>query len=147
MAGAEPVEVQALASWSSTGVDQQLVGTLRFESGLVAQFDCALTIERREQFELAGTDGRLELAGAFLPGTGDVAIVEQHGRADPIRHLVSGADEYQLMVEHFAESVLDGKPVRYPPEEAARNLAVIEALYRSARRGGIPEPVVERNPQ
>jgi hypothetical protein len=31
--------------------------------------------------------------------------------------------------------------VRYPPAEAAANMRVIEALYRSARAGGQPEPV------
>jgi len=141
IAGREPVEAQAWAGWSASGVDEQLVGTLRFEGGLIGQLDCALSIERREQYEVVGTDGRLEVGAAFLPGTGEVAIVEQRGRGEPVRHAVAGADEYRLMVEHFGDCVLHGKPVRYPAEEAGRNMAVIEALYRSARRGGKPEPV------
>jgi predicted dehydrogenase len=50
-------------------------------------------------------------------------------------------DEYQMMVEHFADCLLHGKPLRYPPAEAANNMRVIEALYRSARNDGRPEKV------
>ena len=56
-------------------------------------------------------------------------------------HPIGGADEYQLMVEHFADSVLHGTPVRYSPAEAESNMRVIEALYRSARDGGKPVAV------
>ena len=37
------------------------------------------------------------------------------------------------MVEHFADCVRTGQPPRYGPAEAACNMTVIEALYRSAR--------------
>jgi predicted dehydrogenase len=140
LAGAEPVEVQAFASWADSGVDAQMAGTLRFESGLLAQFDCAVTIERREGYEVAGPDGHLAVgAGAFLPGIEETAIEEHHGRSGRSTHIVPGADEYRLMVEHFADAVLEGGSVRYPATEAAANLRVIEALYRSARSGGHPE--------
>ena len=142
MARAEPVEVQAVATWTDRGVDAQLAGLLRFEQGVTAQFDCALSMERREVFHVAGTDGHLEIAGAFSPGTGDVTIEEYHGRGLAASHPVAGADEYRLMVEHFAACVASGTPVRYPLAEAAANMRAIEALYRSARAGGEPHPVM-----
>jgi predicted dehydrogenase len=45
------------------------------------------------------------------------------------------------MVEHFAECVRSGRKPRYPAEEAALNMRVIESLYRSARSGGRPMTV------
>lgn len=141
LAETEPLEVQAFASWASTGVDAQMAGTLRFEDGLLAQFDCALTLERRESFVAAGPEGHIAVASAFLPGTGETTIEETQGRSGITRRTVAGADEYRLMVEHFAQSVLDTTPLRYPASEAAANLRVIEALYRSARNGGRPERV------
>ena len=141
LAGAEPVEAQAFARWAETGVDSQMAGTLRFESGLLAQFDCALTLERRESYQAAGPDGCLAVGSAFLPGEGETTIEEHHGRAGRSIHILPGADEYRLMVEHFADSVLEGRDVRYPASEASSNLRAIEALYRSARNGGRPEPV------
>jgi xylose dehydrogenase (NAD/NADP) len=137
-AGREPAEVQAFARWGASGVDEQLAGTLRFDDGLLAQFDCALTMERREECHLAGTDGYLMLASAFLPGTADLTIVEHRGRRDVTTHAVKGVDEYRLMAEHFADCVLNDRPLRYDALEAARSMRVIEALYRSARQDGRP---------
>ncbi|MGQ9598910.1 MAG: Gfo/Idh/MocA family protein [Anaerolineae bacterium] len=141
IAQAEPIEVQAYANWGETGVDEEMAGTLRFANGLLAQFSCGLTLERREIYQVAGPDGHLEVAQAFLPGLNDTAVVEHHGRQGSKAHPIAGVDEYQLMVEHFADCVLHDRPVRYPPGEAAANMRVIEALYRSARNDGRPTRV------
>jgi xylose dehydrogenase (NAD/NADP) len=136
VARAEPVEVQAFAHWGASGVDDQLAGSLRFDNGLLAQFDCALTLERREAYELAGTDAFFSVTDAFLPGKEDVTFFEQRSHGEVRQHQVSGADEYQLMVEHFAECVIHDQPPRYSATEAAANMRTIEALLSSARRGG-----------
>lgn len=135
----EPVEVQAFSRLANTGVDEQLAGTMRFANGEFAQFDCALTLERREFVEVAGTEGRLLVETAFLPGTAPVSILEQRGRADPVRHEIGGEDEYRLMVEHFGDCVRSGNAVRYSAAEAALNMRTIEALYRSAALQGGPQ--------
>ena len=137
MMGLEPVEVHATANWAESGVDEELVGVLRFADGAMGHFDCSLTTERREFYEASGTDGTLVVDDAFLPGTGPVEIVEDRGRREGAVHTVSGVDEYRLMVGHFADCILHDRPVRYPAAEAARNMAVIEALYASARAGGV----------
>ncbi len=142
MVGSEPREAQAFATWTDRGVDLEMAGTLRFENDVTAQFNCALLRERVESLHVGGIDGHLEIAKAFLPGTGDVTIEEYHGRRESRSHVVPGADEYRLMVEHFADCVREGKPVRYPLSEAAGNMRAIEALYRSARNEGRPEVVL-----
>ncbi len=144
IAGAEPVEAQAFADWADTGVDRRLVGTLLFEGGTIAQFDCSLSLERREWYELAGSDGSLLVPAAFLPGMADTVLYERHGRTDPIDHVVAGDDEYRLMVEHFGDVVLGRGSLRYPAMEAARNMRAIEALYASAREGGRPVELERR---
>jgi xylose dehydrogenase (NAD/NADP) len=140
-AGREPEVVQAVARWSASGVDEQMAGILQFAGGLLAQFDSALTMERREAYELAGTDGFLAVESAFLPGEDPVAIEEIHGRSQRRRHIVDGANEYQLMVEHFADCILHSQAPRYSAAEAAANMRVIRALYRSAKNGGRPEAI------
>lgn len=136
LAAAEPVAVQAAGHWGAHGVEEQLAGTLFFAGGLIAQFDCALTMERCEGYEVAGTEGYLRVPSAFLPGTDDVVIHEHRGRAGETSHSVNGADEYRLMVEHFADCALNARSPRYTAAEAARNMRVIEGLYQSARNGG-----------
>jgi len=139
--GEEPVSVQATASWTDRGVDEALAGMMRFAGGAVAHFDCALTLERSESYEVAGTEGQLSVPAAFLPGVGDVDIHEVRGREGASTERVQGADEYQRMVEHFADCVLSDREPRYPASEAAANMRVIAALYASARTGGAPVAV------
>jgi len=134
--GREPVEVRAMANFRTPGVDEQMAGTLRFGDGLFAHFDCALTMERSEAYQIHGTDGHLRIQNAFLPGT-DEAVIEKFDADDELTKLkVKGADQYRLMVEHFAWCVLNDRPLRYTAEEAALNMRVIEALYESAGKGG-----------
>ncbi|MBT8489254.1 MAG: Gfo/Idh/MocA family oxidoreductase [Gemmatimonadetes bacterium] len=141
LAGEEPRAVQATARWTDRGVDEALVGVLRFGSGAVAHFDCALTLERSEAYEIAGTDGSLRVESAFLPGTDDVVIEEARGREGVQKHPVAGDDEYRLMVEHFADCILHDREPRYSALEAAANMRTIRALYASARAGGAPMDV------
>jgi predicted dehydrogenase len=138
LARAEPVEVQSYARWSQSGVHEQMSGTLRFSNGLVAQFNCALVMDRNEVYEVAGTDGFLIVETAFLPGKGDVTIDEYRSRGELIQHNIKGANEYQLMVEDFADCILVNRQPRYTASEAALNMRAIEALFQSALLEGKP---------
>ena len=134
LAGSEPVAVHAVANWAESGVDDQLAGILRFDDGLLAQIDCALTLERRERYVAAGTTGYLDVDASFLPGVEETVIEIHHGRGETTTHRIDGDDEYRLMVEHFAECVEKGVPLRYSASEAASNMRVIESLLASARK-------------
>lgn len=144
LADAEPLAVRATARWTGgymgggpgTAVDDEMAGVLHFPGGVTALFDCALTMARTEFAEVAGTDGRLRMESAFAPGTQEVALREFSGRAGAVEHRIPGVDEYRLMVEHFGECVLEDRPPRYSAREAAANMRVISALYRSAINGG-----------
>jgi xylose dehydrogenase (NAD/NADP) len=49
--------------------------------------------------------------------------------------VIPGADEYQLMVEHFADAVLGDAGLDFAPEESVSNMRVLDALARAAREG------------
>src|SRR5581483_2797680 len=129
--GAEPTEAQAFASWGTSGVDEQLLGQLRFADERYAQFDSALTLPRRETYQVVGTSGVIDVPVAFLPGQGDTAIQVTTSAGTAVER-IPGADEYQLMVEHFAACIRGETQPRYPPDEAMANMRTIEALLRSA---------------
>jgi predicted dehydrogenase len=97
---------------------------------------------RRERYQVVGSDGWVDVPVAFLPGRGDTTIRVRSGQ-DERSETIAGADEYQLMVEHFADCARDRATLRYPVQEAAANMRAIAALLRSARNGGRPEPVME----
>ncbi len=144
LAGMLPVEAQAWATTGPTGVDTQFAGSLRFENGLIAQFDCALDIERREFVEVVGSDGILFADQAFVAGPGNVEIVERHGRGAEVKHAFAGEDSYQRMIEHFGDAVLADEPVRYGAADATGTMAIVEALQRSAEASGEPMPVEDQ---
>jgi predicted dehydrogenase len=137
-AAEEPEEVQAWARWHPGGVDEAMAGTLRFPGGVTAQFDCSLSMARRETFLAAGTEGSMELPRAFLPGTASTTIELRRGYNDVEQRTIAGVDEYRLMAEHFADCVLTHTTPLFDAREAALTLRVIEALYRSAGEGGVP---------
>jgi len=137
---AEPIEVQAYAIWAASGVDEQIIASLCFGGDRWAQFDCALTLARRETYQVVGADGVIDVPVAFLPGASDTQIHIRDVQGARVE-TIAGADEYQLMVEHFADCVRGPVTPRYPAAEAAANMRAIAALYRSARNGGRPEPV------
>ncbi len=140
-ANEEPVEAQAFARWHPNGVDEQMMGALRFPSGMTAQFDCALSLARRESFVAAGTEGTLELPRAFLPGMDATTVLLRRGYKDENTRTIAGVDEYRLLVEHFADCILTNTSPLFDAREAAGNMRAIEALYRSAAANGAPVPI------
>ena len=140
LAHEEPVEVQAIAEWCSSGVDNQMIGSLRFASGLMAQFSSALTLSRCEQYTIIGIDGYYQVPSAFIPGKQATAFHEMRDREETV-HRFEGVDEYQCMVEHFADCVINARQTRYSALEAAANMRVIEVLGQSARQDGVWLPL------
>lgn len=138
MANGEPKEVQAWASWSERGVDTHLNGVLHFENGVIAHFDCSLDMERREFYDVGGSHGSMTVETGFAPGKGSTSIVEHRAKRESVTHEFAGTDQYQFMVEHFADCALHDRPLRYPASEATANVAVISALYESAKNGARP---------
>lgn len=142
LAGSEPVEAQAFATWNDAGVDTQLAGTLRFENGLMAQLDCSFLMERREFVEVAGLDAALvSPTQTFVNSLEEVTIIERRGREGEVSHPVQGDNHYRLMIDHFADAVQGRVSLSYGIADSIGNLAAIEALYESARNGGRPAPV------
>jgi len=138
--GEEPVKVAAFASYIDAAdagrVDTSVAGMMRFPGGATALFDCGVTLERRNLLEITGTEGRLYLDNPFSLLGEDSVIEEHHFAQDTVTHEVKGENHFVRMAEHFAESVLEGAPLRYNVTDAANNLRALEALARAAAREG-----------
>ena len=137
----EPVEAIAVAGWNDKGVDNELTGILRFDNGATAHLDCSFLLERREFVEAACVDATFISADTFVNSLGDVEIVERRGRAPQAVHRIEGDNHYRLMVEHFADVAMGKAKLEFGIEHSIGNLNVIEALYASARHGGVPVKV------
>lgn len=135
----DPEQAFAQGYVGETGVDELVGAVLLFGAGRLALLDCGLTMPRREEYEIVGTEGRLTIPKAFLPGTGDAEIHLTRG-AERTVLTVPGVNQYQVMVERFADAVLQEADVPYPPDDAVGTLRVITALLTSMRTGKPAEP-------
>lgn len=123
------------------GADHNFLGILDFGDGLRSSFDCAFTQTFRQRVELVGTGGTLVIPEPYVPGRDSKGKDSGHGRGVPSLILNGeevgsvAADQYQLMVEHFVRAARGEEALRYPAEEAVRQMRVLDALFESARAG------------
>lgn len=120
---------------AESGVDLTFGGILVFPGGCLGLFSGSFQTARDFQLEIVGSRGRLLVPMPFKPDPTHSALrleAEGETREIPIRN---GGDAYRLQVDHFSRSVLEGRPLSLPLEDALGNMAVIEALRSSAQTG------------
>ena len=137
MFGQEPTRLQAQAVRRPSGVDVHLVGLLEFPEQGIAVVEASFITALQQTYTIVGSDGVIELPhDAFIPWEKDATFTvrrrdEETGR----EYVVPGADEYQLMVEHFADAVLERTTLDFPPHDSVSNMRVLDALAEAARTG------------
>jgi predicted dehydrogenase len=131
----EPIQVQAQAQYHPSGVDIHLVGTLRFSEGRLAVVEASFVSALQQTFSVIGSAGAIDLPhDAFIPWEKD-AVFTLRGKDAEIgeKHVIPGADEYQLMVEHFGDVVLGNAEPDGPIADSVANMQVLDALAEAAR--------------
>ena len=116
-------------------VDLTFGGMLVFPGQRLGLFSGSFQTARDFELEIVGSRGRLQVPAPFKPDPAHSALrleVDGETREVPVRN---GGDLYRLQVDHFSRSILEGRPLSLPLEDALGNMAVIEALRRSARTG------------
>ena len=89
----------------------------------------------QQTFSVTGTEGAIELPhDAFIPWEREALYTrrERDSEAGELRR-VAGADEYRLMVEHFARAVRGEGGLHVLPEDSIRSMVALDALALAAR--------------
>ena len=135
--GMEPTAVQAQAVYHASGVDMHLVGSLRFAENGLATIEASFITSLQQTYSVLGSEGAIELPhDAFIPWEKEAAFtVRGKDQEDGQKYVTPGADEYQLMVEHFADAVLGKEELALTVEESVRNMRVLDGLAEAARTG------------
>jgi len=135
--GAEPTEVMGLIDRDpDMQVDRLTSGLLRFERGQ-ATFSCATQLVHYQAMQIFGTTGRIDVRIPFNPPPGDECrIFVDDGRdveGSGIETITfPPVDQYALQADRFSEAVRGVGSVPVSLEDAMGNMAVIDALFRSA---------------
>ncbi len=119
----------------SVGVDTHAAGVLASDDGRLARVSSSFDTRDVQRYRVEATDGLLTAEEAFVPRGDDGVAVEYETDGRSVRETFDPADQYRLQVEHFADCVDDGQRPRTDARDAARTLAVIDALRESADRG------------
>ncbi len=134
MTGEEPQRVTGAARiGADTGVDETLAGTLEFPSGVIGHFDCGLRSFGQHSYTLKGSRGMIVVPQSFVIDKAADGIVRHWGEQGLTEHVIPAVDQYQLMVEDFADALLMGRPPRFAPSDAVNNMLVVDKLLAQAR--------------
>jgi predicted dehydrogenase len=135
--GAEPIEVVGLIDRDpELQIDRLTSGLLRFERGQ-ATFSCATQLVPHQAMQIFGTTGRISVVIPFNPPRADECRIIVDDGSD----LAGGGietitfppvDQYALQADRFSEAIRGIGTVPVSLEDAVGNMAVIDALFRSA---------------
>jgi predicted dehydrogenase len=137
MFGCEPLAaVAAVDRDPEFHVDRITSGLLRFDAG-IATFDCGGAMAAHQRMELFGDHGRIQLDLPFTPrATERCRIVIHDGtRTDGDVVEIDAADQYTLQGDRFSAAIRGRGEVPSSIDNAIANMAVIDALFRSAETG------------
>ena len=135
MFGAEPKRVMSLIDRDSDfGTDVLSSAVLDFGMGR-SVFTVGTKTFGRQTVDVFGTGGSIHIHLPFntypdVPAK--ITVVTGLGSRDVVFDPV---DQYGLEMEEFSRAVRDGGPVPTPPDDALRNIAAIDAIFRSEKTG------------
>ncbi|TFE19451.1 Gfo/Idh/MocA family protein [Cohnella luojiensis] len=132
--GAEPEAVTVLAQFSPEhdNVDMMASGLAEFPGDVALTFDCGMWASFRQAFEIIGADGRIEIPHAFITGE-DNAGYTVHSHGGSRLEEAAGTNAYVNQIDDFARAVWNEHPQRFSPDDAVRNMKLLDACYRSAK--------------
>lgn len=109
----DPVDVKGTAHLGQSGVDEWASAVLRFESGLVAEVSCSVSLWQDNVLRIFGSEGRIEVAdfwygGGVEGGVGKIEIIKLDGSTQTVE-----VDEprwlYSFEADAACEAIRAGK--------------------------------------
>jgi predicted dehydrogenase len=145
--GAEPTRVLAsLTTDPETGVDILAAAMLEFPSGH-SIFSCGMQLSPSQQVALMGGKGRISFDVPWSPYTDRptrLIIDRSEQLEEPVVESVAfePCNQYTLLAEGFSQAVKNRGSAPLPLEDSVKNMAVLDALARSAQSGRWEAPAL-----
>jgi predicted dehydrogenase len=139
--GEEPRRVLGLFERDATfGTDRLTSAILDFPSGQ-ASFTCSTQIVPYQRMQLCGTRGRIEVEIPFNAPDDQPTRIFIHDGADlggnsPEVFEFASCNQYTIQGDLFSRAIRENSAQAIPLEDALKNMAVIDALFRSESSGG-----------
>ena len=138
---AEPRRVVGLIERDPEFATDRLTSAILDFPGGQSVFTCSTQLVPYQRVHFLGTRGRIEIEIPFNAPTDQPTRLFVDIGGDLFGGGITTetfpvCDQYTLQGDAFSHAVLDGSEVPVPLEDAIGNMAVIEALFNSARSGG-----------
>jgi predicted dehydrogenase len=147
MFGAEPTRVAGVLERDPEfRIDRLASAILDFSSGECI-FTCSTQLVPYQRMQFLGTKGRVEIQIPFnAPVDRPCKIFVDDGRdvfgTGITTEEIPTCDQYTIQGDAFSKAVREGTEVPVPLEDAIANMAVIEAVFRSAETGKWEKPQI-----
>lgn len=141
----EPARVMGLISRDpDMGIDRLTSGILEFPSGH-ATFTCGTQLVPHQRMQFFGTRGRIEIEIPFnAPNDRPCRLfIDDGGNVfgnDVTIERLEVCDQYTIQGDLFSRAIREDTEVPVSISDAVKNMAVIEAVFRSADSGKWEEP-------
>jgi predicted dehydrogenase len=124
------------------GVDRLTSAVLDFD-GAAATFTCSTQLAPYQRMQFFGTRGRVEVEVPFnAPNDRPTRILIADDGGGVETREFPACDQYTLQGDLFSRAVREGGEQPVPLEDALANMAVIDAIFRSAESGRWEAPAV-----
>jgi predicted dehydrogenase len=136
----EPTAVAAeMQRDPDSGVDVMTSALLRFPRGH-AIFTCGMHLAAQQRAQILGSKGHIDLLHAWNPASDRPSelVLETSSRLEapaPEHIEFPAVNQYTILAQLFARAASTGGPAPIPLEDSIKNMAVLDALRRSAVSG------------
>jgi predicted dehydrogenase len=135
--GEEPLRVCGmLEADPEFGTDRLSSAMMEFPSGH-SVFTCSTQLVPYQRMQFLGTEGRIEIKIPFnAPSDRPCEILIDNGKdvfgGGITEETIPVCDQYTMQGDAFSKAIREGTEVPVPLEDAIVNMAVIEAIFKSA---------------
>jgi predicted dehydrogenase len=145
MFGGEPLRVSGVLERDPEfGTDRLASGILEFRAGQ-SVFSCGTQMVPYQRMQFLGSKGRIEIEIPFnSPIDKPTRILVDDGTdvggAGIRAETIPACDQYTVQGDAFSRAIRENSDVPVPLEDAIANMAVIDAVFRSAESGRWEKP-------
>lgn len=124
----EPQGMAAFGALSAVGVDLHASAAMRFDGGVTGAFTCDMSSFRAQDADIRGTEGRIRLRTPFSIPKDQPTVIEWWQGSHYEEITLPPANHYALMLEDFADSLLNERSPRFSAADAVRGMAALGQL-------------------
>jgi len=130
---AEPQRVMGMVEYDARfKTDRLASGILDFGNGNSATFTCSTQLANYQRVNIFGTKGRIEIEIPFNAPNDQPCRMWFQNETGIEEIILPKCDQYTIQGDLFSQAILDDTPVPTPLTDGVANMAVIEAVVKSA---------------